>query len=67
MICDVHQRYTLSVQFQRLLADAGIQGKSYHCLRHTLATELNAEGESIEAIAKALGHGSTRATKGYLH
>lgn len=67
MICDVHQRSTLSVQFQRLLADAGIQGKSYHCLRHTLATELNAEGESIEAIAKALGHGSTRATKGYLH
>ena len=59
---------TLSVAYcGRLLADAGIQGKSYHCLCHTLTTELNAGGESIESIAKELGHGSTKATKGYLH
>lgn len=66
MAHDTHQRSTLSVQFMRLLKEADIYGKSYHSLRHTLATELNAEGETIEAIAKALGHKNTKTTKGYI-
>jgi integrase len=60
------QRSILSVQFSRLLEACGIEGHSYHDLRSTLATELHVNENSLEEIAKALGHRSTRVTKGYI-
>lgn len=64
---DPVKRSKLSVQFTRILEGAKIAGKSFHCLRHTLATELNVQGQTIEAIAKALGHGSEESTRAYIH
>lgn len=64
---DASKRSKHSVQFLRLLEACDIKGHSFHDLRATLATELNADGESLEAIAKALGHTSTETTKGYIH
>lgn len=64
---DSSKRSKLSVQFSRILEACKISGKSFHCLRHTLASELNVKGDSIEEIAKALGHGSKESTKVYIH
>jgi integrase len=63
---DMARRSKLSVQFGRILDACEIKGKSFHCLRTTLATELNIKGESLENIAEALGHASTRTTEGYI-
>src|ERR1044071_5552679 len=62
---DVRRRSSLSVQFARLLRDAKLSGHSFHDLRHTLATELNAKGHSMKDIAKALGHTNTSTTEVY--
>lgn len=59
-------RSNLSVEFMRILANAGVKGKSFHCLRVTLASELNAAGVTMEDIATALGHGSKESTKVYV-
>lgn len=61
------KRALLSVQFARILDEAGVEEHSFHDLRHTLATELNVHGNSLEEIAKALGHTSIKSTKGYIH
>lgn len=64
---DTSKRSKLSVQFMRICEACGIEGKSFHCLRHQFASELNGEGKPIEDIAAALGHGSSESTKVYLH
>ncbi len=66
-IRDQPRRGKLSLQFTRILEAAKITGHSFHDLRHTRASELNARGDSIEAIAEALGHGSKESTKTYIH
>ncbi len=63
---DENTRAQLSVQFKRLLERCGIKGKSFHCLRHARATEINNES-GIEEAAKQLGHSSTKTTEGYVH
>lgn len=63
---DPVKRSKLSVQFTRILEGCKIEGKSFHCLRKTLATELNSQGETIEEIAKALGHSSIETTRIYI-
>lgn len=60
------KRCKLSVEFKRILEGAGVENRSFHCLRSTLATELKIKGESLEEIAKALGHSNTRTTEGYI-
>ena len=39
----------------------------YHDLRHTLGTELNANGMDLKAIGEFLGHGNLSTTKRYSH
>jgi integrase len=60
------RRALMSVQFARILKDAKVEGKTFHSLRYSRAQELNARGTTIEAIAEALGHGSTATTSIYL-
>lgn len=64
---DAKSRSKLSTQYGRVLEAAEVHGHMFHDLRHTLATELHVNGNSLEEIAKALGHGSKDSTKAYVH
>lgn len=64
---DPARRALLSVQFSRLCAKAGVSGKSFHCLRHTNATNLVSGGMDRQDVAKRLGHSSPTTTDGYIH
>jgi len=67
IINDDKRRAVLSNTFLRACRRIGIQGKSYHSLRHATLTRWKKEGMSLEDIAVAAGHGNTKATEGYLH
>jgi integrase len=72
-------RSGLPVQFGRILQAVGIEGKSFHCLRHMAATQKYAKADkealakklaqalTMEQIAALLGHSETKVTKGYVH
>ncbi len=76
---DPHRRAALSVRFTRLVQRLGIEGKSFHDLRHMAATQkFNkadkaelakklAENLTMEQIATLLGHSNIKTTKGYIH
>lgn len=64
---DMNRRAGLSVQFSRLLDRLGIEGKSFHCLRHTFASKRSALGESVDEIRRKMGHVSTVTTEQYIH
>lgn len=73
------KRVSLSVWFSRFLQGIGIEGKSFHCIRHGVATrEFNkadkdalakklAEALTLDQIASLLGHSDRKTTKGYVH
>ena len=42
--------------WKSLLQEAGVEYKNFHVLRHTMATQLLANGVSIAEVAKRLGH-----------
>ncbi len=78
-LLDVEKRAALSMQFKRICEKLGIEGKSFHSLRHaaattkfqkadkeTLAKKL-AENLTLDQIAALLGHSQTKTTKGYVH
>lgn len=76
---DVKRRAALSMQFKRICESLDIEGKSFHCLRHTFATQKFqgksksdlakrlADALSIEEISQLLGHSKAGTTKGYIH
>lgn len=76
---DVKHNNLFSMQFKRLCEKLGIEGKSFHCLRHTVATRKYAnidkeklakklaETLSLGQIAQLLGHSDTKTSKGYVH
>jgi integrase len=66
-ILDPEKRARLSVQFGRLLTSLGIEGKSFHCLRHSFVTRLNKAGKTLEEIGRFVGHANEETTKGYAH
>jgi integrase len=57
----------LSVYTKRLFESVGIQGASYHTTRHTYASWLAMEGESLHSIGQLLGHKTPRMTTRYAH
>ena len=73
------RRAGLSEQFGRLCDRVGIEGKTFHSLRHYKATTAYAqlskvelakklaEVLTIEQIAAMLGHSNRKTTKGYVH
>lgn len=68
IIMDPARRSRLSVYYSRILLRLGIEGKSFHCLRHAFATRLAGGGYDLKAIGRALGHGanSEQVTAGYI-
>jgi len=79
IISDVKRRSLLSVQFKRICERIGIFGKSFHCIRHTAASEKYreidkddlakrlAENLSMSQIKQLLGHSSVSTSKSYVH
>ena len=60
-------RSKTSVYFNRILKRLFIEGKSFHCLRHSFTTRLYKAGIMLEDIGKVVGHSSTKTTEGYIH
>lgn len=56
----------LSAQFTKLCRGAGLEGYSFHSLRHAHARNLQAEGKTVPEIAERLGHVSPKTTEIYL-
>lgn len=67
VILDPARRARLSVYYGRLLTELGIEGKSFHCLRHAFATRLAKAGKSLEDIGRLIGHANAKTTAGYVH
>lgn len=51
---------------QRITADAGLEGLTWHCLRHTAATRMLRAGVDIRSVAEILGHGDINQTMRYV-
>jgi integrase len=66
-ILDPQTRSKFSVYYGRILDRFGIEGKSFHCLRHAFATRLEKAGKTIEQVGRLMGHSDTTTTKGYVH
>jgi integrase len=76
---NVMLRAKLPVHFGRLCQRIGIEGKSFHSLRHYKATNAYSKLDkddlakklaaslSLEQIAGLLGHANKKTTKGYVH
>jgi len=60
---DFIKRY--SVIFQKACKAAGIEGKKFHCLRHTFAVRRYLQTRDIYQVAKELGHSDIQTTQIY--
>ena len=60
-------RARLSSKFSKLLKEYGIEGRSFHSLRHSFVTRLAGMGLSITDIGRYVGHSDTSTTEGYNH
>jgi integrase len=67
LVTDKSGTANASVQFCRLLKRLGIEGKSFHSLRHTYATRGKAAGWEMPHLAKSMGHQNEATTRGYVH
>jgi integrase len=67
MVTDKSGTAKASCYFVRHIKRMGIEGKSFHCLRHTYATNCRAEGVEMPHISKNMGHQSEWTTRGYVH
>lgn len=64
---DESKRTTISQRFASILKRIGIEGKSFHCLRHTFATRHAALGATVDEIRMKLGHADSATTARYIH
>jgi integrase len=60
-ITDVKHSFTSAV------SDAGIEGFTFHDLRHTFGTRLAASGADVVKIRELMGHASITTTMRYMH
>lgn len=67
MALDMGRRANLSVDYGRLLRRVGVEGKSFHCLRHSFATRLKENGMELKDIARLIGHSDEKTTEIYAH
>jgi integrase len=57
-----------SIYYGRILSRIGIEGVSFHCLRHSFATRLKRAGnKDLKEIGTYLGHSNEKTTAGYAH
>ena len=64
---DPSRRATLSVYYGRMLSRLGIEGKSFHSLRHSFVSRCRKHGKNLEDIALWVGHSSAKTTEIYDH
>lgn len=57
----------LSQQFTRLCARVGVEGKSFHSLRHTFAVRRKELGDTVDQIRTKMGHSNVATTEIYLN
>ncbi len=48
--------------FRKILQEAGLSGFRFHDIRHTFASLLLAQGESVHYVKEQMGHASTQTT-----
>jgi len=53
--------------FERLVVEAGLEGLTFHDLRHNFATELIAKGADVRTVQEYLGHSSLVMVQRYTH
>lgn len=53
------------LEWQDILAAAGVAGARLHVMRHTVATVLLELGEDLAIVQEVLGHADMRTTRGY--
>ena len=59
---------TYQNRFRKYLAEAGIEERSFHILRHTFATNCIANGADIKSLSELLGHSDVKITLNrYVH
>lgn len=54
-------------EFDKVVAKAGIENLTFHCLRHTAATWMVQNGVDIFTVKEILGHKDIRSTMRYAH
>jgi integrase len=57
----------VSVSFQRACRRAGINGFTFHDLRHTFASYLRQQGHDLDVIARTIGHRTLSMASRYAH
>lgn len=67
LAADLTTRAQLSTMFKRELERIGIDGKSFHNLRHTFATNRRNMGDTVDQIREKMGHSLETTTAGYIH
>ena len=59
---------TMQYRFQKILNDAGVDGRNFHILRHTFATNCVESGMDVKALSAILGHSDVKVTLNrYVH
>lgn len=64
---DIIKPNHITHRFLKIIRRNKLKEIRFHDLRHTLATELNANGVDLKAIGVFLGHGNLSTTKRYAH
>lgn len=57
----------ISHRFLKVIRRNGLKEIRFHDLRHTIGTELSANGVDLKAIGEFLGHGNLSTTRRYAH
>lgn len=59
---------TMQYRFQKILKEAGIDGGTFHTLRHTFATNCVENGMDVKTLSEILGHSDVKITLNrYVH
>lgn len=64
---DIIKPNHITHRFLKIIRRNNLKEIRFHDLRHTIATELNANGVDLKAIGEFLGHGNLSTTKRYAH
>ncbi|MCI8549855.1 MAG: site-specific integrase [Lachnospiraceae bacterium] len=59
---------TMQNRFKKILKEAGIDGRTFHTLRHTFATNCVENGMDVKTLSEILGHSDVKTTLNrYVH
>lgn len=59
---------TMQYHFKKILKETGVEGKTFHTLRHTFATNCVENGMDVKSLSELLGHSDVKITLNlYVH